>query len=66
MAIDNRDAGTPHNVAIHEDNASGAELFKGDIVNGRTTKTYDVPALDAGTAFVGSVHPNISGTMKVQ
>lgn len=52
MAIDNRDAGTPHDVAIHEDNASGVERFKGDIVNGPTTKTYDLPALDAGNLRV--------------
>jgi plastocyanin len=67
IAFDNKDAGTPHNVAIHKDNASGAEVFKGEIVTGPVTKTYDVPALDAGTyAFVCSVHPNMTGTLTVQ
>ena len=65
--FDNKDAGTPHNVAIHKDNASGAEVFKGEIVTGPLTTTYDVPALDAGTyAFVCSVHPNMTGTLTVQ
>src|SRR5512135_2254810 len=62
IVFDNKDAGTPHNVAIHKDSATGAEVFKGDIVTGPATKTYDVPALDAGTyAFVCSVHPNMTG-----
>ncbi|HEY6013066.1 MAG TPA: cupredoxin domain-containing protein [Candidatus Limnocylindrales bacterium] len=67
IAFDNKDAGTPHNVAIHKDSATGAEVFKGEIVTGPATKTYDVPALDAGTyAFVCTVHPNMTGTLTVQ
>jgi plastocyanin len=67
LTFDNKDAGTPHNVAIHKDNASGAEVFKGEIVTGPATKTYDVPALDAGTyAFVCTVHPNMTGTLTAQ
>jgi len=67
IAFDNKDAGTPHNIAIHKDNVGGAEVFKGEIINGPATKTYDVPALDAGSyAFVCSVHPNMTGTLTVQ
>lgn len=67
ITFDNKDAGTPHNVSIHKDNASGAEVFKGEIVTGPATKVYDVPALDAGTyAFVCSVHPNMTGTLTAQ
>jgi plastocyanin len=63
----NNDAGTPHNVAIHKDSATGTEIFKGDIFPGVAEKTYDVQALDAGTyAFVCSVHPNMTGTLTVQ
>lgn len=63
----NQDAGVPHNVAIHKDSAAGAEVFKGEIFPGKAEKTYDVPALDAGTyAFVCSVHPNMTGTLTVQ
>jgi plastocyanin len=63
----NNDAGTPHNVSIHKENAGGAEVFKGEIFNGVATKTYDVPALDPGTyAFVCSVHPTMVGTLTAQ
>jgi plastocyanin len=63
----NNDAGVPHNVAIHEGSATGAEKFKGEIFPGVAEKTYDVPALPAGTyAFVCSVHPNMTGTLTVQ
>jgi plastocyanin len=63
----NNDAGIPHNVSIHRDSATGEEVFKGDIFNGTETRTYDVPALAAGTyAFVCSVHPNMVGTLTVK
>ena len=48
IAFDNKDAGTPHNVAIHKDNASGDEVFKGEIVTGPVTTTYDVPGPGRG------------------
>ena len=65
ISFDNQDAATPHNVAIHD--ASGAEVFKGEIFNGVATKDYQVPALSAGTyQFVCSVHPTMTGTLTVQ
>lgn len=63
----NKDAGTPHNVAIHRDSSTGEEVFRGDISNGVETRTYDVPALDAGAyAFVCSVHPTMVGTLTAE
>jgi plastocyanin/mono/diheme cytochrome c family protein len=60
----NNDAGIPHNVAIAEGSPTGKVVFQGDIVNGITTVTYDVPALPAGTyGFVCQVHPNMTGTL---
>jgi plastocyanin len=51
-------------LAIHKGDASGPEVFKGDIFNGVATRTYDVPALDAGAyTFVCNVHPTMVGTM---
>ena len=45
----------------------GTEVFKGEIFPGVATKTYDVPALDAGAyAFVCTVHPTMTGTLTVQ
>ncbi len=67
IEFDNKDAGVPHNVAIHKDSAGGQEVFKGDIFNGPDKRTYSVPALPAGTyAFVCSVHPNMTGTLTVK
>jgi plastocyanin len=67
IAFTNNDAGTPHNVAIHKGDAAGAEVFKGEIFSGVDTKTYDVPALDAGAyAFVCTVHPTMVGTLTAE
>lgn len=63
----NNDPGTPHNVAIHRESATGEEVFQGEIFNGVETRTYDVPAIDAGAyAFVCTVHPNMVGTMTAE
>ena len=67
IAFANNDAGTPHNVAIHRDSATGAEVFKGEIFPGVETRTYDVPALDAGAyAFICTVHPTMVGTLTAE
>lgn len=60
----NGDAGTPHNVEIND--ASGAQVFMGQVVTGVTVAKYDVPALAAGSyPFKCTVHPNMTGTLKV-
>ena len=65
IAFDNQDAGIPHNVAISD--ASGVEVFKGEIINGVATVEYQVPALPAGEyTFICTVHPNMTGTMTAQ
>ncbi len=65
--FENKDPGTPHNVSIHKGSPTGAEVFQGQVFNGVAKKTYDVPALDAGTyAFVCTVHPTMTGTLTVQ
>jgi len=65
IVFENQDAGIPHNVAISD--ASGAEVFKGEIFNGVDTKEYQVPALPAGEyTFICSVHPNMTGTLTAQ
>jgi mono/diheme cytochrome c family protein/plastocyanin len=54
----------PHNVEIKD--ATGASLFKGEIVTGPTTVEYSVPALAPGTyQFVCTVHPNMAGNLVV-
>ena len=67
VAFENKDAGVGHNVTLHLGGATGAELFKGQIFNGIETRTYNVPALDAGTyAYVCTVHPTMVGTLTAQ
>jgi plastocyanin len=69
ILFNNKNEGVPHNVAIHEGNAGdvGAEIWKGEIFPGPATRTYSVPALDAGTyAFICTVHPNMAGTLTVK
>lgn len=64
----NKDAGIPHNVAIHEESGSGPEIYQGEIFNGVDERTYDVPALTAGKTYVYvcTVHPNMIGTIVLQ
>jgi cytochrome c oxidase subunit II len=61
----NDDPGVPHDVAITD--ASGTQVFKGDIITGPAETNYSVPALKAGTyTFACTVHPNMTGTITVQ
>lgn len=67
IQFENKDPGTPHNLAIHLGDANGAELFKGVVFSGVATQVYDVPALDAGSyAFVCTVHPTMVGTLNAE
>ena len=60
----NNDPGIPHNVEILD--ANGASAFKGEIVTGPTTASYQVPALAAGSyTFLCDVHPEMTGTLTV-
>lgn len=64
ITLDNQDAGIPHNVEIRD--AGGASLFLGEIYNGVETRTYEIPALAAGSyTFICTVHPNMVGTLTV-
>ncbi len=65
LTFSNQDAGTPHNVDIKD--SSGATVFKTDIFSGVADKTFQVPALKAGSyPFVCDVHPNMTGTLTVK
>jgi len=71
LRFDNQDPGVQHNVVIFAQdptkNPQTAALFTGDLVNGPSTMTYDVPALKAGTYYFHcAVHPTtMTGTITV-
>jgi plastocyanin len=63
LVLDNQDS-APHNIKISD--ASGAEVFKGEIVT--STKVDNaVPALEVGTyTFICEVHQDMQGTITAQ
>ena len=64
LAFENQDDGVSHNVAIYEDDSAAQSLFVGDLIDGPTTVTYDVPALDPGEYYFRcDVHPQMNGTL---
>ena len=62
LDFNNDDPGIPHNIEIKD--ATGASIFKGQIITGPAKTSYLVPALTAGSyTFVCDVHPNMTGTL---
>jgi hypothetical protein len=61
----NEDAAIPHNIEIKD--GGGNVIFKGEIVTGVKTATYEVPALQPGQyPYLCTVHPTMTGTATVQ
>jgi plastocyanin len=66
LLFENKDAGTPHNIAIYDDSSKSVTLFQGEQFPGVDTRTYEIPALDEGTYyFQCDVHPVMSGSVVV-
>ena len=62
--FDNQDASTMHNIVIKD--ASGNDVFTGELITGPAQADYKVPALPAGSyTFLCQVHPNMTGTLHV-
>lgn len=58
LELVNNDEGVPHNVEIRDQ--SGAALFTTDTFNGVETRSFDAPALPAGSyQWICTVHPNM-------
>jgi plastocyanin len=66
ITFDNKDAGTPHNIAIYTDDTLAESLFVGDLVTGPDTVEYTIPPIPAGEYYFHcDVHPTMSGTVVV-
>jgi plastocyanin len=62
LLFENRE-GAPHNVTIY-DEGTDKTLFVGETFGGPGSRTYDVPAIPAGThRFRCDVHPQMTGTV---
>ncbi len=63
--FDNQDASVMHNMVIKD--ASGNDVFTGDLITGPAQADYKVPALPAGDyTFICAVHPTaMTGTLHV-
>ena len=68
IELTNKDAGTPHNVAILPEDGEGDALFQGELFEGVETQTYDVNGIPAGTYhFHCDAHPDqMQGTFIVE
>jgi hypothetical protein len=61
----NEDAGIPHDVAFKD--ASGAEVFKSEVITGVADVVVKVPPLAAGTyQYICTIHPNMTGSATVE
>jgi len=66
LTFENKDANTPHNFAIYEDDTATTPLFQGDLATGPTTVEYKLPAIPAGSYyFQCDVHPSMNGKVVV-
>jgi plastocyanin len=68
LTFDNKDAGTPHNIAIYVSEADQTTpLFRGEIVTGPATVTYKIPPLKPGSYYFHcDVHPTMNGSVTVK
>lgn len=67
IAFQNKDAGIPHNIVIHDGGAGDPVIWNGDIFPGVETRIYQVPAIKAGTyTFICVLHPSMTGTLVVK
>jgi plastocyanin len=63
LQFDNHDS-APHNVAIYRDPSASEAIFVGDIFSGPGSRTYQLPAVAAGTYFFRcDVHPEMQGRL---
>lgn len=67
ITVDNKDAGTPHNWALHRGtDATGERIIATEIQNGPVTETLNFGPLEPGQYyFLCEVHPQMEGILTV-
>jgi len=67
IEFDNRDDGTPHNVAVYTDASASEAIFIGEVVTGpaEITYTFTAPETPGNYFFRCDVHPSMHGAFVV-
>ena len=67
LTMDNRDAGVPHNFSLYGDRSAAQTIFKGELLTGPGSITYEFDAPKAGNYFFRcDVHPDMAGAFTAQ
>ncbi|MGH9189604.1 MAG: cupredoxin domain-containing protein [Acidimicrobiales bacterium] len=67
IAFHNEDKDVPHNIGIYTAVDLAEEIFKGEVVTGPETITYEFPAPEPGTYYFHcDIHPNMKGEVIVK
>jgi len=67
LVFENLDLSIPHNFALYTDSTATTKIFRGDIVTGVATITYNfiAPGVPGNYFFRCDVHPSMTGTFVV-
>ena len=66
VRFENRDPGTPHDLALFSDAGRSIKLFGSAITTGVSTRDLSIPGLDPGTyRFACYVHPDMAARLTV-
>jgi len=67
IEFENRDDGTPHNVAVYTDSSANESIFIGEVITGpeAITYTFTAPEAPGNYFFRCDIHPSMHGAFIV-